>query len=167
MLLFIHGRYIIQHFLIVISKHRMLLFIMTASNFGIKTDQFQNIVCYCLSRHIKPPSSLSHRFQNIVCYCLSESATGLYRSSLYFKTSYVTVYRNRSIEKILFLNDFKTSYVTVYQGIGTRLAGAFQILKHRMLLFIKDAGAQIADDLKFQNIVCYCLSIRIEKINVR
>ena len=55
----------------VISKHRMLLFILTDA---ITTDcflRFQNIVCYCLSKIQNKKRRDLYEFQNIVCYCLS------------------------------------------------------------------------------------------------
>ena len=120
---------------IIISKHRMLLFIR---------------------RQFRYESDLS-KFQNIVCYCLSFAKMRERIARHYFKTSYVTVYLTEnlplnfgfSISKhrmLLFIkkhdqytyehSNFKTSYVTVYQGKWFIVAFLSLISKHRMLLFI-------------------------------
>ena len=59
----------------------------------------------------------------------------------YFKTSYVIVYRFKVFRKSAFLRHFKTSYVIVYH---------FRVLK------------EVGNDI-FQNILCYCLSVRMCK----
>ena len=78
--------------ILVISKHRMLLFILYKSTAKISKITFQNIVCYCLSYSI------------LLC---------LY-NSFDFKKSYVTVYPIIIYVTVSRCKHFKTSYVTVY-----------------------------------------------------
>ena len=185
-----------------ISKHRMLLFI---EGIGLKkgqgvyfktsyvtvyraqsiedseAEEFQNIVCYCLS--VISPGSCSlvqiskHRmllfiaffpilrpryleFQNIVCYCLSGIGLVALMALNYFKTSYVTVYQGTAPQPRYIPQNFKTSYVTVYHN--NRLTSSVVIFNFKtsyVTVYLK-RGYHEWWFVQFQNIVCYCLSLR-------
>ena len=76
----------------VISKHRMLLFIKEPDSTPDKNPGFQNIVCYCLSlcdlRLWNECFISKHRMLLFILFSSSSHS-----SQSNFKTSYVTVYR--------------------------------------------------------------------------
>ena len=84
MLLFIFRQAIFLVFALLISKHRMLLF--------ITPDAYS--------------TDLQAIFQNIVCYCLSKGRTWDGEAVADFKTSYVTVYHT-GFGDGYFLNSFQ------------------------------------------------------------
>ena len=150
---------------------------------GTKTTMvfsFQNIVCYCLSflrrtssvfklisKHrmllfilLFEPSleQLSHISKHRMLLFIEVGKQGGAHIHVYFKTSYVTVYRTQRARMSASTSNFKTSYVTVYRTRSRVTACISIISKHRMLLFIKDDCFLIDIRPTFQNIVCYCLS---------
>ena len=76
----------------------------------------------------------------------------------HFKTSYVTVYLLRMMFLAILMTDFKTSYVTVYQ---TRPTEDHILIRFQNIvcycLSSDNASFMVLPSL-FQNIVCYCLS---------
>ena len=85
--LIFHSRYVIRiskHLMLLfildssarsfrfsISKHLMLLFITLTLTFPFIVLSFQNISCYCLSSETIRSKPWTAIFQNISCYCLS------------------------------------------------------------------------------------------------
>ena len=143
--------------LISISKHLMLKFIdqavqelILATNFKtsyvevylrchimcIYLSEFQNILCWSLSRTLPAGLSRIPRFQNILCWSLSSSGVGWQK----------------------FYIDFKTSYVEVYLGIKDSRFAVLSISKHLMLKFIRGINGLMKHFNIFQNILCWSLS---------
>ena len=99
---------------------------------------FQNISCYCLSFCYSVHNIRTITFQNISCYCLSLDR------------------EKESIKR----EHFKTSHVIVYQSKEMSRHGCITISKHLMLLFICASLLYVLRTLVFQNISCYCLSLK-------
>ena len=158
MLLFITVGFSHNPYITIISKHRMLLFILSFGRHVIYQLYFKT--SYVTVYLLPAQSSLFFTsFQNIVCYCLSTVKPFCPSVILYFKTSYVTVYRICSYSSSETRNDFKTSYVTVYPGLSGITKPYFSHFKTSYVtVYLLRKKRKTAKD-KFQNIVCYCLSV--------
>ena len=142
-------------------------------------SEFQYISCYCLSIRITIPfystkisihlmllfigfalyeSGNTMVFQYISCYCLS-----LYQHSWMclhqdFNTSHVTVYQgyHKAGKEVWDISiHLMLLFITPGQASAIRL---IYISIHLMLLFINNETAQVAQEILFQYISCYCLS---------
>ena len=159
MLLFIDVGLVANFQIFVISKHLMLLFILRAVGCRRCTPQFQNILRYCLSIMADFRFKDLTVFQNILCYCLSERGKlvrmckEVFQNILCYCLSFwrYEPCRRKRISKHLML------LFIMYRRPFP--ATAVCISKHLMLLFIYLAISGIVEFLKFQNILCYCLSI--------
>ena len=116
----------------------MLLFIKVVKQDDSHILIFQNISCYCLSFCYSVHNIRTITFQNISCYCLSLDR------------------EKESIKR----EHFKTSHVIVYQSKEMSRHGCITISKHLMLLFICASLLYVLRTLVFQNISCYCLSLK-------
>ncbi len=118
---------------------------------------FQNILCYGLPTIIFSIFGFASLFQNILCYGLP--------FALYHQMVGQNEFQNILCCGLPFLQyqsshfdlDFKTSYVTVYQNKSIRSVLWKHISKHPMLRFTRAViYARVSTD-KFQNILCYGL----------
>ena len=144
MLLFITTSYLYITLQIIISIHLMLLFIGFALYESGNTMVFQYISCYCLSLY-------QHSWM-----CLHQD----------FNTSHVTVYQgyHKAGKEVWDISiHLMLLFITPGQASAIRL---IYISIHLMLLFINNETAQVAQEILFQYISCYCLSDRSESATV-
>ena len=135
MLLFIHIDIMQKNPNCIISKHLMLLFIVSATVTFPPPNAFQNISCYCLSNR-EILFRAKKVFQNISCYCLSGTALRWHDRTLISKHLMLLFICHISLEANM----------------------ADTISKHLMLLFIHRYQEQSGSREQFQNISYYCLS---------
>ena len=162
-----------------ISKHLMLLFILSFRFWASSHSSFQNISCYCLSYVNQVFKQLNKAFQNISCYCLSVDDMSLQLRLEYFKTSHVIVYPLRSIAliRVIFISKhlmllfitsntihpdqqwyFKTSHVIVYLQPPDQQHSFHHHFKTSHVIVYLGRQGGYTDGNRFQNISCYCLS---------
>ena len=125
----------VHRLIILISKHRMLLFIpmllySAASSVDFKTSY---VTVYRKMANIR---MFVCRISKHRMLLFIRTIWKMRCASTYFKTSYVIVYLSELIKIGRISWHFKTSYVTVYQ-----------YFQRNHIIYIE-----------FQNIVCYCLS---------
>ena len=144
----------------------MLKFIPVSVTLACLFSSFQNILCWSLSeqdaistvpctisKHLMlkfitrslVPLQLVFAFQNILCWSLSVKAT---------------------MEELAEKN-FKTSYVEVYPDSSNCLLSTLYISKHLMLKFIRGRNPVGIFFHKFQNILCWSLSLTFGKCMIR
>ena len=105
-----------------------------------------------------PYLSTVPRFQYISCYCLSDSHCMSLETQWYFNTSHVTVYQgyHKAGKEVWDISiHLMLLFITPGQASAIRL---IYISIHLMLLFINNETAQVAQEILFQYISCYCLS---------
>ena len=99
-----------------------------------------------------------HAFQYISCYCLSKGSLWNIPTKQHFNTSHVTVYQgyHKAGKEVWDISiHLMLLFITPGQASAIRL---IYISIHLMLLFINNETAQVAQEILFQYISCYCLS---------
>ena len=136
----------------------MLLFITTGLAISVKNAAFQYIPCYCLSELNVDSAKISSLFQYIPCYCLSKMRSAVIRRNYSFQ--YIPCYC-LSAPRVQYGKDFlyfNTSHVTVYLNKTHINKLSISISIHPMLLFICIICGEMFEPRTFQYIPCYCLS---------
>ena len=101
-----------------------------------RATKFQNIVCYCLSWSMLNFFERILIFQNIVCYCLSMSRIPGWLHNRPISKHRMLLFILYPYKQDFPTCHFKTSYVTVYRNRSSHNWWVQGISKHRMLLFI-------------------------------
>ena len=135
-----HGAFFVQ-----ISKHLMLKFIFRPLHSG---HALRWISKHLMLKFIPVSVTLAclfSSFQNILCWSLSPDLLFRFNWYLHFKTSYVEVYRLQHL----------------WSGLCWRIS------KHLMLKFIRGRNPVGIFFHKFQNILCWSLSLTFGKCMIR
>ncbi len=119
-----------------ISKHPMLLFNVECFQVKIAEPLISKHPMLLFNFDVLLICSLTSEFQNILCYCLTK----------------------QQISRLYFIKISKHPMLLFNHQRHNRLHCAKPISKHPMLLFNQDFYTVIDKKVKFQNILCYCLT---------
>ena len=101
------------------------------------------------------------RFQNISCYCLT--TTCRFFVTCFLISKHLMLLFNSLLLQSHSLSSFISKHLMLLFNVNTfcPLSVSFYISKHLMLLFNAGAFGVKPNQIKFQNISCYCLTIKV------